>query len=273
MHHRMYVFLAMLTSVACAPSTPETADVTREAPLRGPVQLPGMQVLDVAKDGRALYGKLPPALPNSDVALAYTLMFRDMAGKLHPIKGVFSDAILHPTNKDTLFLVTTQGPLVRYSVGTGTRTEIHVGPDFAGLAASGDRLTFAAGTAPDFDIYVQGKVLEKWTLQAEPRWRPFFFEDGRVGVVTQELGRPSVVSMAAQNHVPKVWAHEPTLFPTRAPAPFLDKGKLYFTYSGGVAALDESGAVTWHKKGAKSVFQLQPGKLHVEGVAQGEVAP
>lgn len=272
MHHTTLCALATLSLLACAPPA-DTPSTTRQSPLQAPVTLPGMTLLDAAPDGRALFGKLSPELPGSDAGLSYSLMFRDARGSLQPIETPAAESLLHPTCPNLVYVATTRGPLIRLDLTSGKRQELHPGPNLTGLAARGDTVAFTAGLAPDFDLFVASgdAAPERWTLEAAPRWQPFFFEDGALGFVTQEFGRPSVVSMTGPGFVPTIWSREPKVFPSRAPAPAFQGDRLYFTHARGVAAYDAQGALVWRQDGASRMPSAQG--LKILDAAGKEVRP
>jgi hypothetical protein len=163
----------------------------------------GVEMIEVAEDGRVLAGRRLPVPPQSSARLLFDARFYDAGGQEHelPFPQRIQDARFAPAPARVMALLDVHDVLYLWD-GPGheaRRVDDGVFPGFA-FSGSAEMLAFSKGQAPELDAYrydlATGQAT-RLTQGGAPVWGFGFAPgDGRIVYVDSREGFPSLMTMA-----------------------------------------------------------------------------
>ena len=163
----------------------------------------GVEMIEVAEDGRVLAGRRLPVPPQSSARLLFDARFYDAEGNEHelPFPQRIEDARFAPAPARLMALLDVHDVLYLWE-GPGheaRRVDDGVFPGFA-FSGSAGMLAYSKGQAPELDVYrydlATGQAT-RLTQSGAPVWGFGFAPgDGRIVYVDSREGFPSLMTMA-----------------------------------------------------------------------------
>lgn len=164
----------------------------------------GLEVLEVARDGRAVAGTAAPVPPRSSAKLSYEAVYVDRDGRRRPLPFAtrIQDARFAFPPSPLLAVLDDADVLRVWNTATGDVREIDqdVFPGF-GFSHAGTALVYAKGLAPELDAYsapLPSGAPRRLTSAGVPVWGfAFSPDDTRIVYVDAPDGFPCLTTMPA----------------------------------------------------------------------------
>jgi hypothetical protein len=234
----------------------------------------GLEILDVAQDGRVIAGRRGPVPERASVPLLFEARFIDQRGDEHslPWSRRVQDARFAPAPSRLVALLDEHDALFLWS-GPGTearRVDDGVFPGFA-FSGSGQMLAYSKGQAPRLDAYCYDLASEqsrRLTQVEAPVWSfAFSPDDSRIVYVDSRDGFPALMTMAPDGSRSEqltnrgitradVRAGVPLApFPDSRRPPLWSNRAIYVEDSHGVHAFDGQGRLLLSRPGARDLHR------------------